>query len=111
MSSLPPSSIRNRRNRSSKGSRHNRPFDAVAQFLFFTQRCASSAHTVSRSTGAQPLRTLLTPSLTEFITMTLREPLAELVSACFSGIWILSHEHQDALLVDRPRRNVLRRPK
>ena len=30
--------------------------------------------------------------------MTLRAQLAELVSACFSGIWILSHEHQDALI-------------
>ena len=29
--------------------------------------------------------------------MTLRAQLAELVSACFTGIWLLSHEHQDAL--------------
>ena len=29
--------------------------------------------------------------------MTLRAQLAELVSACFTGIWVLSHEHQDAL--------------
>src|SRR5580704_11903135 len=29
--------------------------------------------------------------------MTLRAQLAELVSACFTGIWILSHEHHDAL--------------
>jgi len=29
--------------------------------------------------------------------MTLRAHLAELVSACFTGIWVLSHEHQDAL--------------
>lgn len=29
--------------------------------------------------------------------MTLRAQLAELVSACFTGIWVLSHEHPDAL--------------
>jgi hypothetical protein len=29
--------------------------------------------------------------------MTLRAQLAELISACFTGIWVLSHEHQDAL--------------
>ncbi len=29
--------------------------------------------------------------------MTLTERLAELVRACFTGIWIESHEHQDAL--------------
>ena len=29
--------------------------------------------------------------------MTLRTQLTELVSACFTGIWVLSHEHQDAL--------------
>ena len=29
--------------------------------------------------------------------MTLRTQLTELISACFTGIWILSHEHQDAL--------------
>ena len=29
---------------------------------------------------------------------TLRERLSELVAACFSGIWIESHEHQDAIL-------------
>ena len=30
--------------------------------------------------------------------MTLRERLLELVSACFTGIWVQSHEHDDALL-------------
>ena len=29
--------------------------------------------------------------------MTLRAQLTELVSACFTGIWVLSDEHQDAL--------------
>ena len=29
--------------------------------------------------------------------MNLRERLAEYVQACFTGIWIVSHEHQDAL--------------
>ena len=29
--------------------------------------------------------------------MTLRAQLAELVSACFTGIWVVSHEHPDAL--------------
>lgn len=29
--------------------------------------------------------------------MTLCAQLTELVSACFTGIWVLSHEHQDAL--------------
>ena len=29
--------------------------------------------------------------------MTLRTQLAELVSACFTGIWVVSHEHPDAL--------------
>ena len=30
--------------------------------------------------------------------MTLRERLLELVSACFTGIWVQSHEHDDALV-------------
>ena len=30
--------------------------------------------------------------------MTLRERLFELISACFTGIWVQSHEHDDALL-------------
>ncbi|MFZ9090061.1 MAG: hypothetical protein ACO3FE_08215 [Planctomycetaceae bacterium] len=30
--------------------------------------------------------------------MSLTERLAEYVRACFSGIWIESHEHQDALV-------------
>jgi hypothetical protein len=29
--------------------------------------------------------------------MTLSERLAELVQACFTGLWIQSHEHEDAL--------------
>ena len=29
--------------------------------------------------------------------MTLSERLAEYVRACFTGIWMESHEHQDAL--------------
>lgn len=29
--------------------------------------------------------------------MTLKERLAEYVRACFTGLWIESHEHQDAL--------------
>lgn len=29
--------------------------------------------------------------------MTLSERFPELVRACFTGIWITSHEHQDAL--------------
>ena len=30
--------------------------------------------------------------------MTLKERLCEYIRACFSGIWIQSHEHQDAIL-------------
>ena len=30
--------------------------------------------------------------------MPLAQRLAELVQACFTGIWIESHEHDDALL-------------
>ena len=29
--------------------------------------------------------------------MTLRERLSEYIRACFTGIWIESHEHQDAI--------------
>ena len=30
--------------------------------------------------------------------MTLSERLAEYIRACFTGLWIVSHEHDDALL-------------
>ena len=30
--------------------------------------------------------------------MSLRDSLSEYVSACFTGLWIQSHEHEDALV-------------
>ena len=30
--------------------------------------------------------------------MTLSERLVEYISACFTGLWVQSHEHQDALI-------------
>ena len=43
--------------------------------------------------------------------MSLSERLAENVRACFAGIWIQSHEHEDALLLggnDLPRLQLLK---
>ena len=34
--------------------------------------------------------------------MSLSRTLAEYISACFTGLWIQSHEHQDALADLRP---------
>ena len=30
--------------------------------------------------------------------MSLTESLSELVEACFTGVWVESHEHQDAIV-------------
>ncbi len=37
------------------------------------------------------------PALTLEVRMTLRETLGEHVRACFTGLWVQSHEHEDAL--------------
>ena len=48
--------------------------------------------------GNQQVDGVLNHTLAQGETMKLSDRLAELMKACFTGIWIESHEHDDALL-------------
>src|SRR5690606_11675857 len=69
--------------------RSNRPTAATAR------RAVGARNRFSLTASGQAA--VLSSSLIGDTPMTLSERLAEYVRACFTGIWIESHEHQDAL--------------